>query len=62
MLYANLVSTKLRRDQFCFHNCNLRVGSPLPKLCYRKRLTNLVGAKEVNSHAHTHTHIYIQVF
>lgn len=27
MLYANLVSTKLRGNWFCFHNCNLQVTS-----------------------------------
>lgn len=49
MLYANLVSTKLRRNQFCFHNCNLKVESSLTKLCYRRIQTNLLGAGGADS-------------
>lgn len=52
MLYANLVSTKLRRNQFCFHNCNLKVGSSLTKLFCRKMLTNLLGSRGANSRTH----------
>lgn len=58
MLCANLVSTKLRRNQFCFHNCNLRVRSSLTKLYYRKKLTNLLDARGANLCTHTDIHIY----
>ena len=62
MLYANLVSTKLRRNQFCLHNCNLRVRSSLAELCDRKILTNLLGAKGIISHTYTHINIYICIY
>lgn len=61
MLYANLVSTKLSRNQFCFHNCNLRAGSSQTKLCYRKILTNLLhagGRIHVHTYRYTHTYTY----
>ena len=66
MLYANLVSTKLSRNQFCFHNCNMQVGSFLTKLCYRKIAANLLGARITNSRAHTqittYTHVHMCVY
>lgn len=56
MLYANLVSTKLRTNQFCFHNCNLKVGSPLTKLCYIER--HWQACWVLGELIHAHTHIY----
>ena len=61
MLYANLVSTKLRRNQFCLHNCNLRVRSSLAELSDRKILTNLLGARGIISYTHINTHKYTHI-
>ena len=64
MLCANLASTKLRRNQFCLRNCNLRIRTSRAELSDRKILTNLLGARgvisdtRISTHTHTHTQIH----
>ena len=65
MLCANLASTKLRRNQFCLRNCNLRIRTSRAELSDRKILTNFLGARgvisytRISTHTHTHTNTHI---